>query len=185
MEIVYVDENGDPQVAEGLVVAMDDSVITLSTDRTVRLSSVTRILVGRTKGLLDQAKARLIGLSRPKEPARREIGFVKAGFGGLIADSDIDVSTLHFMIGREVLHYSRIGILGEVGVATPVESTFYPIGTSSVSLLLHAFAKPNSLDPYLTVGGSDLFRSGGTGVFNVGIGLTAVSGGNADLRMEI
>jgi hypothetical protein len=185
VEIVYTDSVGSCVHVEGQVVSMNDSTILLGAHGRIPILQITRILVGRTKADLERGKLRLTGTNvfpRSLTPGRR---YVQMGFGGLVADDGIDAATIHFLAGWELLHYNFVGLLGEIGIASPLNASERTLGTASTNLVLHLIDEPTLLDPYLTVGGTWIFRSGFAEGVNVGVGLSALSRDGIDLRFEV
>ena len=185
VEIVYTDSSGTSVRVEGQVASMDDSTITLSSLAGIPISQITRILVGKSSKDLGRARERFFedsGEVSGRSPARR---YVQVGFGGLVEDRETDFATVHVLAGWELVRRGNVGLLGESGLAIPVTSSERPVGTATISAVVHAKARPTSFDPYLTVGGTYAFRKGGSSAPNVGFGVTASTGKGADLRLEI
>ena len=184
-EIVYTDSSATSVRVAGQVLSMNDSTISLNSGRIIPISGVTRILVGTTSREVDAARLKLIGVgAKRRSMSARSSRHIQMGFGGLIADRDIHTTTFHFSAGWEVVRWGHVGVLAELGAASPMDSAFL-VGVLSTDLVLHPQASPTSLDPYLVVGGTYLFRSGGTWGSNIGLGVNVLSGDRADLRIEV
>ena len=182
VEVVFAGPSGARVVVEGRVVSMTDLTLTLASNRDVPLSQVTRILVASSKAELKRTRSRFFGQS--VQPAsdvyrrfkRRSTHFVQLGFGGLIADSDDDFTTIHLLAGTEAVYAGRLGLLAEIGFGAPMALSRYFTGLATLNAVVHPMGRRSSIDQYLTAGWTVAFISRGLVAWNAGVGFTAVSG---------
>lgn len=124
-------------------------------------------------------------VAQPDDLQRFARPYLQAGFGTVLRAGDSDLSTAHVLAGCEIAYAGRIGVAGELGIGTAFQTTEYLVGVATSGLVVHLAGRSEAFDPYVTAGGSVLFRQDGVGVFTAGAGVTLKSSERMDIRLDV